>query len=80
MDEGAAYFLAFVFGAVLFFFTCGTLARRCERYDGYESRCKKQCAKSGEVFARESGACTCRDGTVWVWQEGYSRKLGGAGK
>lgn len=41
-------------------------------------RCADRCERRGEAFKRASGVCTCRDGTSWVWQEGYSFKLGGA--
>ena len=41
-------------------------------------RCEATCKPRGEVHMRESGVCVCRDGSSWVWQEGYTFRLGGA--
>jgi len=48
----------------------------CRARSVHTAQCERSCKGRGEVFERKSGVCTCRDGTTWLWQEGYSRKLG----
>ena len=46
-----------------------------DAYFTHEKYCKTVCEKKGGVFIRDSGVCTCRNGNVFLWSEGYNYKL-----
>lgn len=69
-----------VVSALLFVGLCMLAGDGCDARNIHTKQCERSCDGRGEVFSRESGVCTCRDGSTWLWQEGYTRRLGKAVK
>lgn len=42
----------------------------------HDEQCDAQCERRGKRDHRANGTCVCRDGSVWIWTEGYTTKLG----
>lgn len=60
----------------LFVVTAFAVHDGCKQLNGWDDRCETTCVSRGQVHSRGNGVCTCRDGTVWIWREGYTQRLG----
>lgn len=71
-DFSAGYFISLFLALVIYLIGASVSWSKANSH--YAQRCAKACDE--KVASRDDGICSCLDGRVFAWQQGYTLHLG----